>query len=72
MFIKLREKRFITNEYTVMDMHLNFVFKRALHFSALVIKLFNSVTKLKLLPQHYELVFFETPRQPYDTPTFKT
>ena len=29
-----------------MDMHLNFTFKRALHFSTLAIKLLNSGTKL--------------------------
>ena len=42
-----------------MYIHLNFDFKWALHFSALVIKLFNSGTKLKLLPQHYEPVFLK-------------
>ena len=44
-----------------MDTHLNFIFKRALHYSTLVIKLFNSATnflKLQLLQQHYEPVFF--------------
>ena len=52
-----------------MDVHLNFTFKQALHFSSLAIKPFNNSTKLQLLPQHYEPVFF---RHPYDTPTFKT
>ena len=41
-----------------MDTHLNFAFKWALHYSTLVIKLFNSTTKLQLIPQHYEPVFF--------------
>ena len=44
-----------------MDAHLNFVFKRALHYSALVIKLLTALQscfKLQLLPQHYESVFF--------------
>ena len=54
-----------------MDTHLNFTFKRALHFGTLAIKVFNSGTKLQLLPQHYESVFFNT-LHPYDTPTFKT
>ena len=53
-----------------MDTQLNFVFKRALHFSTSVIKLFNSATKLQLLPQHYEPVFFNALCHPYDTPTF--
>ena len=39
-----------------MHTHLNFVFKRALHFSTLAIKL---GTKLQLLPQHYKPVFFK-------------
>ena len=45
----------------VMNMQLNFVFKRALHFSTSVIKLLTalqSFVKLQLLPQHYEPVFF--------------
>ena len=45
-----------------MDTHLNFVSKQALHYITLVIKLFNSATNLflsyKLLPQHYEPLFF--------------
>ena len=41
-----------------MDVHLNFTFKQALHFSSLAIKPFNNSTKLQLLPQHYEPVFF--------------
>ena len=53
----------ITKEYIVivMDTHLNFAFKWALNFSVLVIKLFNSGTKLfkaELLLQHYETAFF--------------
>ena len=42
-----------------MHTHLNFVFKRALHFSTSVIKLFDSGTKLKLLTQHHEPVSFK-------------
>ena len=55
-----------------MNTHLNFVIKRALHFSTLVIKTFNSSTKLKLLPNHHEPVFFRMLRHSYDKPTFKT
>ena len=43
-----------------MDMHLNFTFNPALHFSALAIKLFFSGTKLfqaAMKPQHYKPVF---------------
>ena len=40
IFIKLCEKRLITKECIVTDMHLNFAFKQALHFSKLVIKLY--------------------------------
>ena len=36
----------ITKEYIIKDRHLNFAFKLTLHFSKLVIKLFNSATKL--------------------------
>ena len=36
----------ITKEHIVTHTHLNFAFKRALHFSILAIKLFNSDTKL--------------------------
>ena len=50
----------------------NFTFKWALHFSTLAIKLLNSGTKLQLLRQHYEPVFFETLCNLFDTPTFKT
>ena len=45
-FIKSCEKGLITKEYLVTDTHLNFAFKRALHYSTLVIKLFNSATIL--------------------------
>ena len=38
--------------------HLNFVFKRALDFSTLAIKLFNSTTSCFKLLQNYEPVFF--------------
>ena len=41
-----REKGLITKEYLITDAHLNFVFKRALLYSTLVIKLFNSATNL--------------------------
>ena len=47
-----------------MDAHLNFVFKQALHFSTLAIKLFNIVFKLQLLLQHYEPVFFLNASRP--------
>ena len=58
VFIKSCEKGLITKEYIVMDVHLNFAFKQALHFTIIVIELFNSGTKLQLLPQHYEPAFF--------------
>ena len=45
-FMKSCEKGIILKEHIVLHMHLNFPFKQALHFSTLVIKLFNSCTKL--------------------------
>ena len=45
-FIKSREKRLITKEHIVTDTHLTFVFKWAVHFCKLAVKLFNSGTKL--------------------------
>ena len=55
-----------------MHMHLNFVCKRALNFSALPTKLFNSGTKLpKLLTQHYEPISLQILRHSHNTPTFK-
>ena len=41
-----------------MDTHLNFTYKRALHFSTLAIKFFNSGKKLQSLPQHDKPIFF--------------
>ena len=68
-FIKACEKGLITKEYIVTDTHLNFIFKWALCFSTLVIKLFNS---LQLLPQLYEPAFFWTIRHhSCDTLTLK-
>ena len=49
VFIKSREKGLVTKGYIVKDTHLNFTFKQALHFSTLIIKLFNSDTKLLLV-----------------------
>ena len=45
-FFKSREKGLVTKEYLIMNMHLNFQFKCALHFSILAIKLCNSNTEL--------------------------
>ena len=59
IFIKSIEKGLITKEYIIItDTHLYFIFKWALHFGTLVIKLLKSYFKLQLLPQHYEPVFF--------------
>ena len=55
-----------------MHTHLNFAFKRALYFSTLAIKLFNSGTKLFLAIIVNEPFFFKMLHHPYNTPTFKT
>ena len=44
--MKSHEKGLITEEHIVMDTHLTFAFKWAVHFSTLAVKLFNSSTKL--------------------------
>ena len=44
-FVKSHKKGFITKKCIVMDKHLNFTFRQALHFSKLAIKLFNSGKK---------------------------
>ena len=41
-----------------MHAHLNFVFKQALYFSTLAMKVFKSYFKPKLLMQYYEPVSF--------------
>ena len=46
VFIKSCEKGLITKEHIVMDTHLTFGFKWAVHLSTLAVKLFNSSTKL--------------------------
>ena len=56
----LYEKRLITKKHIVMHSYLNFVFKQALYFSTLVLRVVKSCFKLQLLPQHYEPVFLNT------------
>ena len=42
----MRKDSSLRNTYVVTETHLNFAFKWNLHFSILVIKLFNNSTKL--------------------------
>ena len=59
VFIKSREnKGLITKECTIIDAHLIYVFKKALHFSTLVINIITKFFKLELLPEHYKSIFF--------------
>ena len=44
--LKSHEKRLITKEHIVTDMHLTLVFKWAVRISTLALKLFNSGTQL--------------------------
>ena len=55
IFRKSHEKASL-RKHTPHHAHLNFVFKKTLHFSTWAIKLFDSSTKLQLLSQHYKSV----------------